>query len=110
MWPVALITISVLTAVGVVLTREPHLRDWMPPITNGPLRAAAVDLFWLPLGAGGYSVRLNGRVFEEVAARLIHRSVNDLYHSALEVHLPDAGRTRSIRRSVGGHRAGTPAS
>jgi MFS superfamily sulfate permease-like transporter len=29
MWPVALITISVVTAVGVVLAREPHLRDWM---------------------------------------------------------------------------------
>jgi hypothetical protein len=28
-----------------------------------------VDLYWLPLGAGGHSVRLNGRVFEAVAAR-----------------------------------------
>ena len=30
----------------------------------------AVDLYWLPLGAGGHFVRLNGRVFEAVAARL----------------------------------------
>jgi hypothetical protein len=49
----------------------------------------AVDLYWLPLGAGGHSVRLNGRVFEAVAARLAHRGPCDLYHSALEVRLPE---------------------
>ena len=27
---------------------------------------ASIDLYWLPLGAGGHSVRLNGRVFEAV--------------------------------------------
>jgi hypothetical protein len=48
-----------------------------------------IDLYWLPLGAGGHSVRLNGRVFEAVAARLGHRRRCDLYHSALEVHLPE---------------------
>ena len=53
---------------------------------------AAVDLYWLPLGAGGHSVRWNGRAFEAVAARLKHRSVRDLYHSALIVRLPGAGR------------------
>jgi hypothetical protein len=47
-----------------------------------------VDLYWLPLGAGGHSVRLNGRVFEAVAARLEGRSPCDLYHSALIVHVP----------------------
>jgi hypothetical protein len=50
---------------------------------------AAVDLYWLPLGAGGQFVRLNGRVFEALAARLAHRSTCDLYHSALEVRVPD---------------------
>jgi hypothetical protein len=50
-----------------------------------------VDLYWLPLGAGGHSVRLNGRVFEAVAARLAGRPPCDLYHSALEVRVP-AGR------------------
>jgi hypothetical protein len=49
----------------------------------------AVDLYWLPLGAGGHSVRLNGRVFEWFAARLAHRDRCDLYHSALEVHVPE---------------------
>jgi hypothetical protein len=30
--------------------------------------AAAVDLYWIPLGAGGHSVRFNGRVFEAIEA------------------------------------------
>jgi hypothetical protein len=50
----------------------------------------AIDLYWLPLGAGGHSVRLNGRIFEWVAAQLEHRGRCDLYHSALEVCVPDA--------------------
>ena len=49
----------------------------------------SVDLYWLPLGAGGHSVRWNGRVFETVAARLQHRPPRDLYHSALIVTLPE---------------------
>jgi hypothetical protein len=48
-----------------------------------------VDLYWLPLGAGGHSVRLNGRVFEALAAWLEGRSPCDLYHSALEVRVPE---------------------
>jgi hypothetical protein len=48
-----------------------------------------IDLYWLPLGAGGHSVRLNGRVFEAVAARLEQRRTCDLYHSALEVRVPE---------------------
>ena len=39
--------------------------------------------------AGGHSVRLNGRVFEAVAARLERRPTCDLYHCALEVHSPE---------------------
>lgn len=50
---------------------------------------AGVDLYWLPLGAGGRSVRLNGRVFEAVAARTGRRPPCDLYHSALEVRVPE---------------------
>jgi hypothetical protein len=46
-----------------------------------------VDLYWLPLGAGGHSVRLNGLVFEAVAARLGRRDRFDLYHSGLEVRV-----------------------
>ena len=47
----------------------------------------AVDLYWLPLGAGGHFVRLNGRVYEAIAARVRHRPPSDLYHSALQIHL-----------------------
>jgi hypothetical protein len=48
-----------------------------------------IDLFWLPLGAGGRSVRLNGTIFEAVAAWLEGRDRCDLYHSALQVYLPE---------------------
>ena len=51
--------------------------------------AAAVDLYWLPLGAGGHFVRLNGRLYEAVAARLQRRPAFDLYHSALQVEVPE---------------------
>ncbi|HEY7620812.1 MAG TPA: hypothetical protein VH834_13640 [Solirubrobacteraceae bacterium] len=51
---------------------------------------AAVDLYWLPLGAGGHFVRLNGRVYEALAARVQRRPARDLYHSALQVELPEA--------------------
>jgi hypothetical protein len=49
----------------------------------------SVDLYWLPLGAGGHSVRLNGRVFEAVVARVEKRLAKDLYHSALIVNVPE---------------------
>ena len=48
-----------------------------------------IDLYWLPLGAGGHSVRINGRVFEWLAAGVARRDRCDLYHSALEVRVPD---------------------
>ena len=41
----------------------------------------------MPLGAGGHFVRLNGRVYEAVAARLQRRQARDLYHAALQVTL-----------------------
>jgi hypothetical protein len=44
-------------------------------------------LYWIPLGAGGHSVRFNGRVFEAVAATSQHRRRCDLYHAALVVDL-----------------------
>ena len=49
---------------------------------------AAVDLYWIPLGAGGHSsVRFNGRVFEAIEAAREHRARCDLYHAALVVEL-----------------------
>jgi hypothetical protein len=44
-----------------------------------------VDLYWLPLGAGGRFVRWNGRVYEQLSARREGRAPQPLFHSALEV-------------------------
>jgi hypothetical protein len=52
--------------------------------------STGIDLYWLPLGAGGHSVRWNGRVVEWFAARLGGRDRCDLYHSALQVYVPEA--------------------
>jgi hypothetical protein len=48
-----------------------------------------VDLYWLPLGAGGHAVRLNGLVYEALIARLERRAPCRLYHSALEIDVSD---------------------
>ncbi len=50
--------------------------------------STGVDLYWLPLGAGGHSVRLNGRAYEALVAAAQRRRRCDLYHSALVVHVP----------------------
>jgi hypothetical protein len=49
---------------------------------------AAVDLYWLPLGAGGHFVRMNGRIYEAISAWRGNASRRDLYHSALIVTVP----------------------
>jgi hypothetical protein len=54
-----------------------------------PTIDCGIDLYWLPLGAGGHSVRLNGRIFEALIARRERRRPCDLYHSALEVRAPE---------------------
>jgi hypothetical protein len=50
---------------------------------------ASIELYWLPLGAGGWFVRLNGRIWEAIHARLEHRRPLDLYHTALVVRVPE---------------------
>jgi hypothetical protein len=47
-----------------------------------------IDLYWLPLGAGGHFVRLNGRLYEALLAARQKRPTRRLYHSALEVRAP----------------------
>ncbi len=51
--------------------------------------APAVDLVWIPLGAGEASplVRWSGRGFERLVAHRDHRRPQPLFHSALQVHL-----------------------
>ena len=56
---------------------------------SGRSVTASVDLYWLPLGAGGHCVSVNGRVYEAAVAALQHRRRHDLYHSALEVCVPE---------------------
>ena len=51
------------------------------------MASGQVDLYWLPLGAGGHCVRVNGRIYEAASARRAGRERMALYHSALEVHL-----------------------
>lgn len=51
------------------------------------MTSAAVDLYWIPLGAGDRCVRFNGRLFEAIESARRHRSRCDLYHSALVVEL-----------------------
>ena len=55
--------------------------------SHGTPSKAAVDLYWIPLGAGRHSVRFNGRVFEAIEAARQHRQRRDLYQSALIVEL-----------------------
>ena len=67
--------------------RRPPRTDRANPI--GDDAEAGVELYWLPLGAGGHSVRLNGKVFEAVAAWRGRRERCDLYHAGLQVYLPE---------------------
>src|SRR5215207_8140696 len=59
-----------------------------PPVAAAAPHAS-IELYWLPLGAGGWFVRLNGRIWEAVHARLEHRRPFDLYHTALVVRVPE---------------------
>lgn len=53
------------------------------------MKDCAVDLYWLPLGAGGRWVRFNGCIYEALVAAAQRRKRCALYHSALEVQVPD---------------------
>jgi hypothetical protein len=64
-----------------------------------PSRTAGVDLYWIPLGAGGHSVRFNGKVFEAIEAARQHRQRCDLYHAALIVELDSDRYTIEIAPS-----------
>lgn len=67
-------------------------------------RPSGVDLYWLPLGAGGHSVRFNGRIYEALIAASEGRHRCDLYHSALEVRLPGGRHVIEMTPVVGGGR------
>jgi hypothetical protein len=62
-----------------------------------------IDLYWLPLGAGGNFVRFNGSVYEAITATLAHRPRCDLYHSALEVFVPEGRYVIEMTPVLDGH-------
>lgn len=69
-------------------TKETRLRG-VALLMQHPTASSSVDLYWLPLGAGGHFVRLNGRLYEALKARIERRPACDLYHSALQVEVPE---------------------
>lgn len=77
--------------------------------TQAAPEGAAIDLYWLPLGAGQRVVRRSGRLYERLVAAVQRRPPQDLYHAALEVTAAagrcvielapvpdDAGRDRGV--------------
>ena len=53
-----------------------------------------IRIYWIPLGAGGSGfVRWNGRIYERFSALRERRSRCALYHTALEVIVPDGRYT-----------------
>ncbi len=68
------------------MTTRPEYADASP----GP----GIDLFWIPLGAGGVGfVRMNGRLYEAFKARTERRQPLRLYHTALEIRVPEGRYT-----------------
>lgn len=54
-----------------------------------PATRHGIDLLWIPLGADGWFVRFNGRVWEAIQAKRQTREPRDLFHTALVVHVPE---------------------
>jgi hypothetical protein len=82
------------TTVDDVDQPDGHARALNEDPGNAPgatrIRARArVDLYWIPLGAGAHVVRLSGRLYEGIKAAVEHRPRYALYHTALEVAVPD---------------------
>jgi hypothetical protein len=70
-----------------------------------PSSLAAADRSWIPLGAGGHSVRFNGRVFEAVEALRDHRERCEHFHAALVVAVDGDRDTIEIAPSPDAHEA-----
>lgn len=64
-----------------------------------PDAEAYVELYWIPLGAGGHSVRINGKVYEAFAAARWRRERRDLYHAALVVSVDGQRSTIEVAPS-----------
>lgn len=97
------------------LSEEPVIpqnrRSRSLPCSYDPATMDSVDtgiyLYWIPLGAGGSGfVRTNGRIYEAIESRRRSRSAVDLYHTALQVRLPER---RFIVETMWPSPAGNPA-
>lgn len=55
--------------------------------------SSRIELYWLPLGAGGHSVRLNGIVYEAVVSLVRRRERHDLFHAGLIVEFDGVRHT-----------------
>ena len=64
-----------------------------PEVASASTVEAAVDLYWIPLGAGGHSVRFNGTVYEAISSTVQRRPRRDIYHTALEIRTPSGLHT-----------------
>ena len=109
-WPAALVRLLMLVGFGIgdflqaggILNGIKRRAERPIPTPLGPPAGdgdAAVDLYWIPLGAGGHSVRFNGKVFEALEAARRHRQRWDLYHAALIVELEGERYTIEIAPS-----------
>ena len=67
----------------------PKPTDATKPAFAPAASQASIELYWLPLGAGGWFVRLNGRIWEATHALRERRRPLDLYHTALVVRVPE---------------------
>jgi hypothetical protein len=70
------------------MSAAPGSRD-RPDRRTSRSEAAAIDLFWIPLGAGRHVVRYSGRIYERIVSLMERRPPMMLFHSALEVVVPD---------------------
>lgn len=64
-----------------------------------------MDLYWIPLGAGGHVVGFNGRVYEAVVAACERRPRRAIYHAALVVELDGVRHAIELAPSPDGHEA-----
>jgi hypothetical protein len=82
---------ATLAAIGVVRRYQHAARAARPRLDAVDKEVfhdgGTVDLYWIPLGAGGHSVRFNGIVYETISAMIQRRPRRDIYHTALAIRM-----------------------
>ena len=78
----------------VSLSSQPKIRSDPKGTTigiepRGGTNWGSVDLYWIPLGADAHVVGTSGKLFEMVSAMSQRRPRRALYHSALQVYVPE---------------------